>query len=257
MEKSFGFRDDELDASCELSQYLNEKRPDLNQIQSLIQTLLASDPNLYIYSRFSMGKPMRNILKRLCKLRKLFNKTNIEPNIETVFLETESPVDIFTADLALGPTILYATTPTGCKIESSGSPDSWAYHCLINGFVHPTTREEIIGFGTIDCGKVNNDYNVEDHLNPVFHYDYDKNIDLEASLSKVIADINEPIAPVEVMLFELECGIPSDRSYINQVLGLSFDFLDDSGSESDITDDVISPGALLGNIHYASDISDF
>jgi hypothetical protein len=57
--------------------------------------------------------------------------------------------DIFAAEDA-GQVGVFASTQSRLHEHSVGTAKAWLLHCLLNGFQHPMTREQILMFGVIE-----------------------------------------------------------------------------------------------------------
>ena len=109
--------------------------------KAIMSILLSLDESEYIYDNYSMGTAIKKLVRRLHEFSTLI--------LDSV--ETKEPLlgtDIFSGEMhydkeATG--LVFACTPN-IKLEFLGDFESWAYHCLINGCVHPATREPITHF---------------------------------------------------------------------------------------------------------------
>ena len=109
---------------------------------TIMKILLSLDLKAYIYDHYSMGTSIRLLLSRLMAFGDILlvsSDSQKQPIVGTDIFSGEC----FTED---PKTCAWATTASGPKKDFLGTFESWLYHILLNGPIHPATREPIVGF---------------------------------------------------------------------------------------------------------------
>ena len=109
---------------------------------SIMKILLSLDLKAYIYDYYSMGTSIRLLLTRLMSFGNIL-LVSIDSKKEPVIGTDIFSGETFTED---PKTCAWAITSSGPKKEFLGTFESWLYHVLLNGPIHPATREPIVGF---------------------------------------------------------------------------------------------------------------
>ena len=104
------------------------------------------DSNAYFTSYLSVSKALRTLMLRFCEAWYLFDS---QMHSIVVVESDEAISDIFAAEES-GQVGVFAATQSRLHEHSVGTAKAWLLHCLLNGFQHPMTRENILMFGVIE-----------------------------------------------------------------------------------------------------------
>jgi hypothetical protein len=171
--------------------------------RALMNILLSVDPNWYIYNLYTMGHSIRIILRRLCDFMEL--QCSSMPKDSIVSNE-----DLFTFEVLQDPVW------TNDMPQYSASYDSWAYHCLVNGPVHPMTRQDIKSMNGTMIGPLNGPNNGT--MNEPFTFTKLQIKKLRLSLEVPMDRDNSPIDLTQITIFESIYSIPHERCYSTMIL---------------------------------------
>lgn len=111
---------------------------------------LSMYPTRYFVHQKDFSPVLRKLLSRYVDVCEMFlHASGQEVVIMTDDVE-DLPQDIFTADKMNETEMhVYGITASGSKDGAVGTVSGWAYHCLLNGFIHPLTREPLLNMGKI------------------------------------------------------------------------------------------------------------
>ena len=179
-------------------------------LHNLTSAVLSVEPKKYFTSPVSMSPAVRTLIERFCTFYAFLDQINeckqiliLEPTIESF--------DIFTGETNNSGIALFASSDQTCGTMDlyTGSATDWLYHILVNGFVHPMTREPIRSFGTIEYFTGSSLEATVVHSippRPVAHEIMNEQFEFPMALD------NMPVYFYDLILFEEEYGIPQDRT---------------------------------------------
>lgn len=211
--------------------------------RTLVSSALAVDATAYQYAPHCMRAPLRAMLRRALNVGTMLQTIDAAIVHIDADGDAELPVDIFTTEAASGP-LYFARTASGDHMDALGSKDSWCYHAVLNGLVHPLTREAITGFGEYTvvgpAGGPNAGPMDEDIAGPNI---FELNEAERQQLTELLEAAEGPGQDVAVnhedaLQFECLYKVPVDRSFCVQVLGLfagTFEYFS-SLSDADLED---------------------
>ena len=113
----------------------------LMQKRALMNTLLTVEPNDYIYDDFTMTSVTNKLLKRVLDFNTLIKETMA--HFPVLPLPANDTTDLFGSE---APDKIWAVTASGPKNMYVGDANDWSYSCILNGNLHPATREPILHF---------------------------------------------------------------------------------------------------------------
>jgi len=190
-----------------LLQHQTDSSNECDLKRALMNILLSVDPNWYIYNLYTMGHSIRIILRRLCDFMELQNGQQHQapqqvspkaPAASMASMADSSKEDIFTFEEVQEPVW------TNDMPQYSASFDSWAYHCLVNGLVHPMTRQEI--------------RSLHGNSSEPFTFTKSQIKKLRQSLEVPMELDNSPIDLTQITIFESIYSIPHERCYSTMIL---------------------------------------
>lgn len=192
-----------------------------------IMDILLSLNDGYIYNHWSMGSQIRFLLKRVHDLGSLVLASTVTGQMSGTDMFTgedvttdsgvsgtgtaEVPGTATTSGLTSGIQVVHAkrylfcVTASGPKDEYLGTVTSWAYHVLLNGAVHPATREPIQAFACKSLEHFN-------ELPKALRLSRTERSALAAALVSERPEDSE-VVPEDLDDFEQEYDIPDDRSF--------------------------------------------
>lgn len=103
----------------------------------------------FLQDELDILKALRCALRRLLKAAKLLY-------LPAVIGLQESTMDFFTHEECHAGNAFWPISDLGDSdaLRLYSSADSWAYHCMVNGLVHPLTRRPIYKFGWVQSTSV-------------------------------------------------------------------------------------------------------
>jgi hypothetical protein len=113
----------------------------LMQKRALMNTLLTVEPHDYIYDDFTMTAATKKLLWRVLDFNNLIQETFA--HFPMLPLPANDTTDLFGSDV---PDKIWAVTASGPKNMYVGDANDWSYNCILNGNLHPATREPILYF---------------------------------------------------------------------------------------------------------------
>jgi hypothetical protein len=208
---------------CKIIPFVKTK----TQIQSVCHILgylaLTVRPNEYLVHTSDVGQALRTVLERylwlLKKVKSLSTNLLVDPAIEYV--------DTFTSCDDTGPLFLAKTETGAYQKEFLGTLESWTYHILMNGPIHPMTRRPIQNFCQV---LVSNDASAVIPTLECLRIPSEVQRILEMSLRESFAMPVKPDYTMHDLIdFEEMYGIPDERSMSRYLLhSYFFDPMDDT-----------------------------
>jgi len=202
-EASTGLSSFELDAFKALVPWiLLQKGSEAGVHETIMSTLLSVAPTDYINDTAAMARPIRLVLERAFHFGQLFNDSS---RIE----RPATTSDIFTSDEPT-ETSFCAVTASGALAQYCGSEVSWAYHFILNGHLHPASREpvsKLLFFGPSTKSTLPDLFFIKEVRDTVTQ-----------AMTKKPNEVLELTTPMTGALFEIYHGVPSERSYSVNIL---------------------------------------
>jgi len=125
------------------------------------------------------------------------------------------------------------------QFQFLGSFESWTYHCLVNGLVHPLTRQPIKKFAVCFSQSLEGIDFVKIHGQIMF-FKFDRLQMLVNSLQNPLQLEQESKSIEGLLQFESLFGIPRERSFANVLLASAFGEDDESLQEEASMDEETS-----------------
>lgn len=119
--------------------------------RALMSTLLVVEPHDYIYDDFTFVAATMKLLQRVLDFNSLI--TNTMANFPVLPLPKEQTSDLFGSDTE---DKIWAVTASGSKPSYVGDANDWSYNSILNGNLHPATREPILRFEYFNLNAFNN-----------------------------------------------------------------------------------------------------
>lgn len=183
--------------------------------ETIMSTILAVRPSDFINDASCMTRPIRDILVRANYFGRLFSNSKAICTAEAINEASdgaiEGSIDIFTSEAPESGSFC-AETPDGLLTNYFGSDDSWAYHFIINGPLHPATRQYISALAYIGQKKATT-------FPHVFLNKASQDI-LQEKLMGPVNEVLEVPTAITSALFEVYHKVPEDRSYVVNMLGM-------------------------------------
>jgi hypothetical protein len=211
---------------CRILPYVKSKIDVRNFRHVMGYLALSVKPNEFIINCHDIGQALRTVLERYLWLIKKI--PSLSKNI--VFDDTVEQIDVFTS-CQEGPLFLAKTETDAFQKEFLGTLDSWTYHVLLNGPLHPMTRRPIQQFSQLIHSSCTPS---EVRLLDCLQVSSEVQKALEMSLRESMAEPNKIEYNIpQLFEFEEAFGIPDERSLSSYLLRSYFRDLEEPDIDED------------------------
>lgn len=172
---------------------------------------LAVEPSHFFSDEGCIVRALRKALDRVLSVTEQLASPDVSVPCKTAW-----PTDQFTDEVCAPGDAYWPFTAEGLADHEPANfyatADSWAYHCTVNGPVHPHTRKPILGFGRLvaadDAAPANA---AEDPLATLMAYTPEMRLSLRTSMATALAPKVFGLQ-LDLESFEAYYAIPHDRS---------------------------------------------
>ena len=209
---------------------------------------LAVDASGHFVDELGVLKALRTALSRL-----LDATASLAWPLDSTLLggatPTEMPEDFFSAESCHPGNAYWPITESGKDPKLYACADSWAYHCVVNGLVHPVSRRRIVRFGWLRGTNVGKANQTSWELPRFLDMSLERRNALAAAM-KVPPKVCLA-GPMPLRHFELLYAVPEDRSMLALLDDLDYgpnDFEYMQAADDALLAASIEPMALLLNM---------